>query len=235
MDNQKYISYCLYGTDPKYYVGAEKNAIINQELLPDWKTIIYYRPDQLAEDCVDKLTRHGATMIDVSNVVIGGKPSFHFPVFWRYIPFLEDGMLLCRDLDSRISQREVSYIRRWEEGNADYFIIRDHPWHSPVPAGLFGIRRKIPKLIEHFTKFISTSALGWGSDQEMLTEYMNTIPTSEVEYCGYDSPSSYIPRDDDLSFIGMQTDENDLPTKPSGEVGLAYLNEIMKQRDKNIK
>ena len=40
--NGKYLSFSLFGSDLKYYVGAEKNVLINNQLLPDWETVIYY-------------------------------------------------------------------------------------------------------------------------------------------------------------------------------------------------
>ena len=36
----KHISFSLFGYDLKYYIGAEKNIVINKELLPDWTTVI---------------------------------------------------------------------------------------------------------------------------------------------------------------------------------------------------
>ncbi len=67
----KHISFSLFGYDPKYYVGAEKNIIINKELLPDWTTVIYYHPENILQGYVEKLTEMGAVMIDVSKIKLG--------------------------------------------------------------------------------------------------------------------------------------------------------------------
>ena len=222
----KHISFSLFGNDLKYFVGAEKNIIINKELLPDWTTIIYYHPQNVLKDYVAKLTDLGATMIDVSNVKLGEKESIHFPYFWRFLSFLENVPTLVRDLDSRLSEREVQYIRMWEESNQDYFIIRDHPWHAPVPSGLFGIKRKIQEFENHFIQFVNTSDLRWGTDQDILYQYMENIDKSNLLYFGYDKKETYIPRDNKQFFIGIQLDENDEPTKPSGEKCLQFLNEL---------
>ena len=222
----KHISFSLFGYDPKYYVGAEKNVIINKELLPDWTTVIYYHPQNILQGYVEKLTELGATMIDVSDVKLGDKQSIDFPYFWRFLSFLQDNITLARDLDSRITEREVEYIRRWEDSNEDYFIIRDHPWHAPVPSGLFGIKRKKVRFEEHFIQFVNTYDLRWGTDQEILYQYMENIDKSEVLYFGFDKPETYIPRDNKEFFIGIQLDENDNPTVPSGEKCLEYLKEL---------
>ena len=165
-------------------------------------------------------------MVDVSNVTIGGRPSEEFPFFWRFLSFLNNGMTLSRDLDSRLSNREVEYIRQWEKSREDYFIIRDHPWHSPYPSGLFGVSRKIEEFESHFNEYISSNELVWGTDQDILEKYMVDKKQEDVLYFGYDKLETYIPRDDEDFFIGMQLDEFDNPTKPSGVKCLEFLSEL---------
>lgn len=222
----KSISYSLFGLDYKYYTGAEKNILINQKLLPEWETVIYYHPEMIRNEYIDKLSNMGAKMIDVSSFSFGNRHPKDYPFFWRFISFFNDGITISRDLDSRISEREVEYINRWLQSNKDYFIIRDHPWHSPVPSGLFGIIRRIPDFEDNFNNFISSSDLRWGTDQEILHEYMSKISNNDVFYCGYDKPETYIHRDNKDFFIGIQLDEYDNPTKPSGEQCLQYLNDL---------
>jgi hypothetical protein len=223
---KKVISFTLFGYEPKYYIGAEKNVEVNQTLLPDWNTVIYYHPEMTRMDSVEKLSSMGATLIDVSDIIIGNKTPKDFPFFWRFLAFLNDDITLVRDLDSRVSDREVEYINRWLKNGKDYFIIRDHPWHSPVPSGLYGIKGKKVEFENHFNSFVGNSDLRWGTDQEILHEYMKDIPLENVEYCGFDRPETYIPRVNKEFFIGMQLDENDNPTVPSGETCLNYLKEL---------
>ena len=222
----KTIAFSLFGVEMKYYIGAEKNIIINKELLPDWMTVIYYHPQNIIEGYVEKLSSLGATMVDVSNIKLGDKESIHFPYFWRFLSFLDDGLSIVRDLDSRVSDREVQYIKQWEISGKDYFIIRDHPWHAPVPSGLYGIKRKIKEFGDHFINFVNTHELVWGADQEILRIYMENISNDEVFYCGYDIIDNYIPRDDKNFFIGMQIDENDKPLIPSATQALNYLKDL---------
>ena len=107
----KSISYSLFGLDYKYYTGAEKNILINQKLLPDWETVIYYHPEMIRNEYIDKLSNMGAKMIDVSSFSFGNRPPKDYPFFWRFISFFDDGITISRDLDSRLSEREVEYIR----------------------------------------------------------------------------------------------------------------------------
>lgn len=223
---KKIISYTLFGNDSKYYVGAIKNFLINKELLPDWETIIYYHPEMIKIDEINNLNTLGIRTIDVSNFIIGDKQSKEFAFFWRFLAFLDNNITIVRDLDSRISDREIIYINRWLDNNKDYFIIRDHPWHSPVPSGLFGIKGKKIEFENHLNKFIKSSDLRWGTDQDILHQYIQNIDSSNIEYCGFDRIETYIPRTNKEFFIGMQMDENDKPTKPSGEACLKFLKEL---------
>jgi hypothetical protein len=223
---KKIVSFTLFGTEPKYYVGAEKNIVINKKLLPDWESVIYYHPELTRTDNLKHLESIGAKLIDVSEVVIGNKKSTDFPFFWRFLAFLDDNITIVRDLDSRVSDREVQYIDRWLNNDKDYFIIRDHPWNSPVPSGLFGIKGKKSEFEKHFNSFVESSDLRWGTDQDILYEYMKNVPSEEVEYCGFDKIETYIPRIDKEFFIGIQLDENDKPTIPSGELCLKFLKEL---------
>lgn len=138
---KKTVSFCLYGSDLKYYKGAEKNIILNQKLLPDWDTDIYYSPSSILDGFVEKLSSLGANMIDVNEISISNK--INYPMFWRYLSFLKTNVTIIRDLDSRMSSREVDYINKWLETESNYFIIRDHPWHSPVLEVCLGL--KIPQ------------------------------------------------------------------------------------------
>lgn len=220
------LSFTLFGSLPKYYIGAEKNLLQAKEMLPDWEVRIYYSKYNILTGYEDKLRNLGANLIDVSDLKIGEKRTNEFPYFWRFMAFFEDVPVIVRDLDSRLSNREINYINGWLNSGKDYFIIRDHPWHSPVPAGLFGIKRKINEFENHFVKFIGTQNLGWGSDQTILHQYMERIDKNNIYYCGFDNTTNYIPRDDENFFIGMQVDENDLPITPNATVSLKFLSEL---------
>jgi hypothetical protein len=220
------VSFSLFGTDKKYYIGAEKNIKEIKNLLPNWDVRIYYHENMILDGEVEKLTKLGGNMINVKDIFLGDKESVHFPFFWRFLSFFEDVPSIVRDLDSRFSHREIEYINQWMNNGYEYFIIRDHPWQAPVPSGLFGIKKFIPDFKHHFINFVNTEELIWGSDQEILRTYMEKINKENIFYCGYDDHLNYIPRDDKNFFIGMQMDEDDKPTNPSGLKCLQYINDV---------
>lgn len=220
----KYVSFCLYGDDIKYYKGAEKNITLIKNLLPEWTTVIYYSPSNFKLEYVDILNELGGKLINVDNIEFS--KFLTYPMFWRYLIFFESGHSIVRDLDSRISEREVTYIENWVNSNKDYFIIRDHPWHSLVPGGLVGLKLDNNPIKEFFTDFVKHNGLGWGTDQEMLSEYFKNIDKSNIYYCGFDDNTNYIKRDDKEFFIGIQLDENDSPIVPSATMALDFLKSL---------
>lgn len=220
----KYISFCLYGDDLKYYKGAEKNLILIKELLPDWIPVIYYSPSNFRIEFLDILKELGGRLVDVSTIEIS--KYLTYPMFWRYLIFFETGYSIVRDLDSRISEREVKYINNWVNSELDYFIIRDHPWHSLVPGGLVGLKLNDDKIKDFFIEFVKNNGLGWGTDQEMLSKYFENIDKKNVYYCGFDDETNYIKRDNLDFFIGIQLDEDDKPLIPSATLALDFLKSI---------
>ena len=220
------VSFTLFGTQMKYYIGAKKNIETINKMLPDWEIRIYYHDDLTIKDHIDELNGLNVNLINVKDVKVGSVNATDFPYFWRFLSFFEDTPSIVRDLDSRFSDREVLYINSWLNNDKDYFIIRDHPWHSPVPAGLFGIKRKIQLFEDHMIDFVANNSLSWGADQHILHTYMEKIDKDSIFYCGFDDQTNYIPRDDKNFFIGMQIDENDQPIFSSATDALIHLNNI---------
>lgn len=220
---EKYISYCLYGKNPKYYVGAKKNLEVNNRLLPNWKSIIYYDSKEIDKNFILELENLGYITKDVNLLEI--TKNVNYQMFWRYFIFENQVISIVRDLDSRLSDREVKYINLWLESDSNYFIIRDHPWQSEVPGGLFGIKN--PNNFWNFFKtFVKNKNLGWGVDQEMLKSYIDGVDKKNISYFGFDKKENYIPRDDKNFFIGIQLDENENPVSPNSSLALEYLKNL---------
>lgn len=223
MNNKKYISYCLYGWQQKYIVGAIKNIQINKKLLPDWVTIIYYSSNEYDKSFINDFTQDGVIMIDVESLEIS--KNVNYQMFWRYFVFNENNISIVRDLDSRITNREVEYINRWLGSSNNYFVIRDHPWQSEIPGGLFGIKSS-NIFWEYFKKYVKETPLGWGVDQIMLKSFMDNINKDDISYFSYEYKKNYIKRDDKNFFIGIQLDENDEVISPNSTLALKYLEDI---------
>ena len=62
---------------------------------------------------------------------------------WRFFPTLDPqvDIYLCRDLDSRPSQREVAAVREWLRSGLAIHSMRDHPAHNtPLLGASWGAR-----------------------------------------------------------------------------------------------
>lgn len=160
----KKISFSLYSGNPKYCVGASKNAILAKHWYPDYKCVFYCAKD-VPYDVIAYLKWAGAEvrMFDES-LKIGG-------MFHRFLinddPDCE--RYLIRDADSRICEREVIAVREWEKSGAPFHVGRDHPHHTfSILGGLWGSTRgavpSMKKLMDEWTG----SREGYGADQEFL-------------------------------------------------------------------
>ena len=66
-----------------------------------------------------------------------------FPMIWRFLPMLDlqVDVMMSRDLDSVINERESAAVTQWMESSYAFHIMRDHPLHAKeIMGGLFGIK-----------------------------------------------------------------------------------------------
>jgi len=63
----------LYGDDPRYTIGALRNAQRLPVVFPGWKLRFYYRDGGLLPHLVDKLRELGAELRDVTGMPVVGK------------------------------------------------------------------------------------------------------------------------------------------------------------------
>lgn len=130
------VSYSLYGINPKYTVGAIKNAALVRRWYPGWQAR-FYVGDDVPQSIREQLTRRDAVVIPRQ----GDWPEDG--QFWRF--FAADngynGPVIFRDVDSRIGFREFKAVEAWLESDFIFHVMRDHPCHCcPVMAGMWGVR-----------------------------------------------------------------------------------------------
>lgn len=67
--------------------------------------------------------------------------SNRYPPTWRFLPLLDPkvDILLLRDSDSIIFDREVDAVHEWLKNKETFHIMRDHHWHCTtlIPAGIW--------------------------------------------------------------------------------------------------
>jgi hypothetical protein len=223
---KKVIGFSVWGDNPKYTIGAIKNAKLAKELFPDW-ICYFYIGKSTPTNIVDELKS-----FDNTHIIEMGENGNWEGMFWRFLPIDDEDVdvLISRDTDSRLSMREKLAIDEWLSTKQKFHIMRDHPSHGvPILGGMWGARKgaitNIKKLIEEYTK-----GDYWQVDQNFLRDVIypiiryNSITHDDIfkfEGTSFDFPSERI----DYEFIGQVYDENDNETIEYKESLKRFLNE----------
>ena len=150
---QKIIAFSLWGDNPKYCAGAIRNAQLGKKYFPEWTCTFYY-DKTVPQTYIDILNE----MDNVDTVKIENKS---FGAFWRFFDMVEGTIVLSRDCDSRLSEREKKIVDDWLAGSEKMCVIRDHVNHYdfPILAGMWGIKDGLPeKVREMIKRYWSTHA-----------------------------------------------------------------------------
>jgi len=137
---KKIISFSLWGDNPKYCVGALRNAEIFKDFYPDWQCRFYIH-NSVPEDILEKIDSISNTEI----IEVDQKPNWQ-SMFWRFLPIIDDevDIFICRDCDSRLNEREMHAVRQWESSDQIVHIMRDHPHHGfSMLGGMIGFKKEV--------------------------------------------------------------------------------------------
>ena len=135
---KKIVSYSLWGSDPKYTVGAVRNAQYLQTYYPSWIGKFY----------VDITTPKGIIyqLESYENIIVVERPEVGDwrGMFWRFeAAFDEDAdVVVFRDTDCRLCNRQAAAVDEWVESDKLFHIMRDHPYHQfPILGGQWGVKK----------------------------------------------------------------------------------------------
>lgn len=198
----KVVSFCLYGTDDKYRVGLEKNLA----LMPAGYEMWVY----VGSDVTVDYDLPGARIIRCDTT--GQRMMFER---MNALDHPDVEIVFFRDADSRILERDLWCMRKFEESDAQLHIIRDHYWHkSKIMGGAWGAR-KIPFRMETAWKaWMEGRHYGYGQDEAFLAEFLYTAPLSRLLHSsivGYPGEKIHlieVPETDD--FVGQVYDAQGL-------------------------
>lgn len=222
MSSKRIIAFSLWGQDPKYTVGALKNAKLAPIIYPGWICRFY-----VAADTPSEIVRQLRDMNHVE-VVLREEPGGWRGSVWRFLPAAEPDVevMLSRDTDSRLGARERAAVDDWLASDLQFHIMRDHPFHSrwPILAGMWGVRggvlKSIPELL-HSRFLENTDTFTWGVDQVFLGKVIHPLVRQTTLI--HDEISPVLPFDAsserrpfptkrlDLDFVGQVFDAEDRP------------------------
>lgn len=209
----KYISYSLYGSNPRYTDGALANAKLVKQIYPGWRMRVYY-DRSVPQRILNALKDDGVELIDMSGSSMNKRS-------WRFLAAVDSQRFCARDIDSRLSMREAEAVKEWIESGKKFHVMRDHPSHSnyAMSAGMW-CATTIPnmeKMLHSNTKKCYTC------DQIWLTN--NIWPLAQKSLLQHDSFSCD-------KFGGGRP----FPTPRKGweHVGSVYIGGKMRQVDVDI-
>jgi hypothetical protein len=213
---EKIISISVWGNKPSYSIGAIKNAELAKELFPDWTCRIFI--DETVPN------HHVKKLMEMPNVQIAEVEDDNiFGAFWRFYSMFQndDDIIISRDSDSRLSEREVRCINEWIESDKKYSIIRDHYAHYdwPILAGMWGMKGKLSDDIFSEMKRYAQHHF-YTSDQIFLRDIIWPTAKNDCLIHGFLEVDWMIKTRDYHHFIGQGYDENDIPlysAEKSGE------------------
>jgi hypothetical protein len=210
----KIISMSLWGNNPRYSIGAIRNAALAKKYFPEWRVRIYH------DDLVN--VDHLVTLSDYSNVdlINFSENKDIAPCFWRFLAAFEsdDNIVLSRDTDSRLSQREKECVEKWLTVAEKYSIIRDHVRHYDFPmlAGMWGYKGKLSA--EFLDKLLMYAKRNFYTIDQI---YLHDVVWKEAQNDSLifglsEDPKFNASRFEILpNFIGQGYDENDMPIYPT--------------------
>ena len=203
---KRLLSFAVWGSDPKYLVGAKKNALLAQEIYPDW-TCKFFVSQEVPYPWVYNLKKLSNTeVVQMSQI---GDWTFSFYRFYAMSdPEVE--VMISRDADSRLSLREKAAVDEWLASDKGFHIMKDHPWHYtyPILAGMFGCKSNVIKNVAG--KIQNFEKTNWyHSDQEFLKQAIYPEIKNNVFVHDDWNANPFPVARKNYEFIGQVFDEND--------------------------
>ena len=215
---KKVVSFSLWGDNPMYTHGAVLNARLVNTIYPGWISRFY------VGSCVPSNIVTELKYADNTEVVEMGVEGNFLSSFWRFSaasdPYVS--VMLSRDTDSRVSERESLAVNEWLNSDKDFHIMRDHPYHEmPIMGGMWGARNGVVADIEDMMNELHGTD-SYGVDQSFLAEHIYPrVKGSALVHDDYygmyrrrcidDTVKRFPEERKVLDFVGQQFDEYGKP------------------------
>ena len=209
----KVISFCLWGNNSKYTVGAIINAELAKTIYPGW-TCRYYIGDTVPADIIQKLSS-----LDNCEIVKTNTPGDWAGMYWRFLPASDEkvDVMISRDTDSRLNVKEKVAVDMWINSNFLFHIMRDHPYHGvPILGGMWGAKKGC---VQNMAELIKNYSVGnfWQTDQYFLRDIIYPIVKDKAMVHDPFFEKKPFPIEDDGYFVGQVYESN-------GETNQNHLN-----------
>jgi hypothetical protein len=203
---KKVISYSLWGDNPKYTIGAIRNAELANKIYPGWISR-FYVGDTVPKSIVDSLNS-----IPNTELVCVNENNNWTGMFWRFSSSYDStvSVSIFRDTDSRLSFREKYAVDEWLSSDKTFHIMRDHPFHRfPILGGMWGFKQNdrynMQILLNNFNRTNE-----YGTDYSFLGSVLYPLIVDDkiVHDPFFDKKDFPLPRKN-KEFVGDVFDENE--------------------------
>ena len=160
---KKIISFSLWGDNPKYTIGAIKNAELAEIVYPGW-ICRFYVGQSVPLDVIEILKSKNNTEIIIMN-----EQGDWNSMFWRFYAAADDGVeiMLSRDCDSRLSNREKLCVDEFIKSDKKFHKMIDHPFHGNIMGGRWGAKHGLlSDIIDLISAYVKNNK--WQVDQSFL-------------------------------------------------------------------
>ena len=147
----KVISFCVYGSKDKYCKGLDENLKLIQCYLPDYNVFIYVG-DGVPDHWIELYKLYPFVKIIETGRIA------HDNMINRFFAIDDPDVDIAhiRDADSRLHERDIWCIKKFEKSQYSFYTIRDHPEHRAyILGGLWGIKKGFlqEKIQELYTRY----------------------------------------------------------------------------------
>lgn len=213
-----WVSYSLFGDEPKYVEGAIKNALAVPGAYPGFRAVFFVDSATVPKEAIKRLREAGAAVSE------SARANFLWPEnkkIWRMLildsPHTQ--VAIFRDADSRITFRARQAVAEWLVSPYAAHVMRDFPGHdTEILAGMWGVNKpQFPQLhVRTLWSLYKNQFADWDnwSDQWFLRRIIWPIIKDKTlqhdEFTGWPGVKSFpVPFDFNEGFVGEIFDEND--------------------------
>jgi len=170
-----------------YFQGIIDNLqLVKDKYGSDWIVRVYYHVNKdspvMKQLCDLACAEPNLDLCDAEDNPRLGNATLLYPLIWRFLPAMDVNvdLYLSRDLDSRISDREVAAVNEFLKSDKDIHVMRDHPAHGTYILGgtwAAKVDKQRKSLMDSFKKLFKDGLAyiprekGGGYDQIALMRY----------------------------------------------------------------
>jgi len=216
----KIISFSLWGNNPKYSIGAIKNAELTSAIYPNWISRFYIHKD-VDQKYIDQIRKLN------TQVLIMEENADWKAMMWRYLPAKDQDveLFISRDCDSRINNREKAAVDQWLNSDKNFHIMRDHPYHGfSILGGMFGAKKNGFEILNNLIVGFDFQN-SYGTDYNFFnTSLYPKIKQDSVVHDDFFDKKPFPTMRLNNQFVGEIFDENDNSDHVGKQALIEYLN-----------